>query len=120
MKNTEKIAGIREANLKQAILRQYRSIRSFSIDMGIPYSSIMSALDKGFSGMAFDTVMGICGKLGINPYDFGPINVETVNAVEQYPQQLQSIIKNYSKLNEEGRMRLAEISNDFTELRRYR
>lgn len=120
MKNTEKTIGVREENLKKAILKQYRSIRRFSIEMGIPYSSIMSALDKGFSGMAFDTVMTICGRLGINPYDFSPIKADNVKAVEEFPQQLQGIIKNYSKLNEDGRNRLSEISRDFTELCRFK
>ena len=55
---------VREERLKKEIRSQFKSIRKFALDMGIPYSSLMSALDKGLAGMAFDTVMAICKRLG--------------------------------------------------------
>ncbi len=115
-----KKAAKREENLKKAILAQYKSVRQFSIDIDMPYSSLMSALDKGFSGMAFDTVMSICRKLGVSPYDFAPVRPDDAKAVNELSDSVQEIIKCYAVLNPEGKVRLVELAQDFTEVKRYR
>ncbi len=33
--------------LKREILSQYKSVRQFAIDMSIPYSTLVTALDRG-------------------------------------------------------------------------
>ena len=47
MKNT----GIHTESLKEAILAQYKSVRQFSGVMGIPYSTLVTALERGVDGM---------------------------------------------------------------------
>ena len=37
--------------LKREILTQYKSVRQFAIDMSIPYSTLVTALDRGIEGM---------------------------------------------------------------------
>jgi len=62
------------ALIKNEILRQYGSIRKFSEESGIPYSTLSNALAKGFGGTSYDTVVKICGLLGIKQaYDAGVI-----------------------------------------------
>ena len=56
--------------LKAEILKQYKSVRQFAIDMEIPYSTLVTALDRGIEGMAYGTVIRICDKLSLNPVDF--------------------------------------------------
>ena len=46
--------------LKKEILRQYRSVRQFAIEMNIPYSTLVTALDRGIDGMAYGTVIIFC------------------------------------------------------------
>ena len=41
--------------LKAEILKQYKSVRQFAIDMEIPYSTLVTALDRGIEGMAYGT-----------------------------------------------------------------
>lgn len=60
--------------LKKEILNQYKSVRQFSIEMNIPYSTLVTALDRGIEGMAYGTVIRICEKLSINPVDFSQID----------------------------------------------
>ena len=48
--------------LKAEILKQYKSVRQFAIDMEIPYSTLVTALDRGIEGMAYGTVIRICDK----------------------------------------------------------
>ena len=59
--------------LKQEILKQYKSVRQFAIEMGIPYSTLVTALDRGIEGMAYGTVIRMCDKLSLNPVDFSPL-----------------------------------------------
>ncbi len=110
----------KEEILKQAILSQYKSVRQFAIEMEMPYSSLMSALDKGVSGMAYETVISICQKLGISPIDFSKNNVEGLTGLDALSDHTKRLINYYSRLNVEGQQRLMELAEDFTELKRYK
>ena len=46
--------------LKKEILSQYRSVRQFAMDMQIPYSTLVTALERGIDGMAYGTVIKMC------------------------------------------------------------
>ena len=105
--------------MKNAILAQYKSVRQFAIEMEMPYSSLMSALDKGVSGMAYETVISICKKLGINPTDFSKNGIENGNSIEELSDHSKRLIAYYSKLNVDGKQRLIELAEDFSELKRY-
>ena len=92
--------------LKKEILRQYRSVRQFAIEMNIPYSTLVTALDRGIDGMAYGTVIKMCDKLRLNPVDFSSLErdaslgaVLLENRVMQY----------YVKLNQEGRDKILEL-----------
>lgn len=109
----------KEQILKNEILAQYKSVRQFAIEMEMPYSSLMSALEKGISGMAYETVIGICKKLGINPIDFSKNKIEDVSSLDELSDHSKRLIAYYSKLNVEGKQRLIELAEDFAELKRY-
>ena len=57
--------------LKKEILSQYRSVRQFALEMQIPYSTLVTALERGIDGMAYGTVIKMCNKLNLNPVDSG-------------------------------------------------
>ena len=63
--------------LKQEILRQYRSVRQFAMEMNIPYSTLVTALERGIEGMAYGTVIKMCDKLSLNPVDFSSLERNT-------------------------------------------
>ena len=103
--------------LKQEILKQYKSVRQFAIDMEIPYSTLVTALDRGIEGMAYGTVIRMCDKLSLNPVDFSTLEKEEVlgekileNRVMQY----------YIRLNKKGRKRILEMMEDYVQLEKYR
>ena len=56
--------------LKKEILRQYRSVRQFAMEMNIPYSTLVTALERGIEGMAYGTVIKMCDKLSLNLWIF--------------------------------------------------
>ena len=59
----------RELKLRKMILDNYVSLRQFSIEADIPYSSLMTLLSRGVGGASFDTVVQICKKLNIDPME---------------------------------------------------
>ena len=103
--------------LKKEILKQYKSVRQFAMEMGIPYSTLVTALDRGIDGMAYGTVIRICGKLGLNPVDFSSLEKDASlgallleNRVMQY----------YLKLNQNGRDKILGILEDYTKIEDYK
>ena len=103
--------------LKAEILKQYKSVRQFAIEMEIPYSTLVTALDRGIEGMAYGTVIKMCDKLNLNPVDFTPLNQKSIlgsrimeNRVMQY----------YVKLNKTGRKKALELMEDYAQLDKYK
>lgn len=59
----------REQKLRELILNEYVSLRKFSIEADIPYSTLMTLLARGIGGASFDMVIRICRKLGVDPLE---------------------------------------------------
>jgi len=51
--------------IRSEISKQYRSVRQFAFAVGVPLSTVNSALHNGVGGSSFDTVLQICKALGI-------------------------------------------------------
>lgn len=51
--------------VRAEIARQFKSVRQFAFAVGVPLSTINSALHNGIGGSSFDTVLQICKVLGI-------------------------------------------------------
>ena len=56
----------REQLLRGKILDRYPSLRRFALDVGIPYSTLMTLLTRGVGGASFDTVARICRALELD------------------------------------------------------
>lgn len=57
----------RELKLRFMILDRYTSLREFSRQADIPYSTLMTVLKRGISGAGFDLMMKICRALNVDP-----------------------------------------------------
>lgn len=102
--------------LKREILSQYKSVRQFAIEMQIPYSTLVTALDRGIEGMAYGTVIKMCDKLNLNPVDF--------TSLEKGASLGEKILENrvmqyYVRLNKTGRKKILEMMDDFVQLEKY-
>ncbi len=60
----------REQKLRNIILDRYKSLRQFSKEANIPYSTLMTLLSRDMGGASFDVVIKICKVLNIDPYEF--------------------------------------------------
>lgn len=67
----------REEALMQLIKMKYKSLRNFSIESGIPNSTLNSMFKKGLGGSSVDTVMQVCSLLGCDLYSLSNSNVTT-------------------------------------------
>ena len=102
--------------LKKEILNKYKSIRQFALEMGIPYSTLVTALDRGIEGMAYGTVIRICDKLNLNPVTFKSLEDTTVS--EQLLEN--QVMSYYVKLNQDGKDKILGLMEDFISIRKYR
>lgn len=103
--------------LKKEILRQYRSVRQFAMDMEIPYSTLVTALERGIEGMAYGTVIKMCDKLSLNPVDFTALERDTSLGAHLLENR---VMQNYMKLNKVGREKILELMDDFAEIEKYK
>ena len=103
--------------LKGVILSKYKSIRQFAVLMNIPYSTLITALERGVDGMAYSTVIRICEAVSINPLDFSPLE-EGNNLSAQIATR--RVMERYWKLNKTGRKKVLDIMEDYTKIPDYR
>lgn len=54
------------ALVKEKIKQKYKSTRNFSMIADIPYTTVLSALEKGIGGTAVETVIKMCDLLEID------------------------------------------------------
>ena len=76
------------------IKKQFRSVRRFSIHMGIPQTTLFSILRNGIGGTAYETIVRICSELGI-----GLINYNTAIKIDS---DVLNMIQKYNFLDEVG------------------
>lgn len=107
----------RSESMKKEILAQYKSVRQFALEMGIPYSTLVTALERGIDGMAYSTVICMCDRLRINPVDFSPMDEDTNSSSRKLLQD--KVMKRFLKLNKQGRERILETMEDMAGLEKY-
>ena len=103
--------------LKGVILSRYKSIRQFAVTMNIPYSTLITALERGIDGMAYSTVIRICEALSLNPLDFTPLDED--NSLSSQI-QTRRVMEKYWMLNKAGRKKVMDIMEDYTLIPAYR
>ena len=103
--------------LKKEILRQYRSVRQFALEMGIPYRTLVTALERGIDGMAYGTVIRMCDKLSLNPVDFSSLERDTSLGAQLLENR---VMQYYVKLNQNGRDKILELMDDFVQIDKYK
>lgn len=103
--------------LKTEILRKYKSVRAFALENGIPYSTLVTGLERGIETMSYDTVIKMCDRLSLNPLDFSSLDQdESLNATFMKDK----VMTSYLKLNDEAREKILELMEDLAQLDKYK
>ncbi len=90
------------ALIKAEIKRQYKSIRRFSAEIDVPQSTIISAMRKGVSGTAFETVLKMCNALDIKL---------SVNSSVFMDREKSELLSAFSQLDEIGKHTVKTVCN---------
>ena len=93
--------------VREEIARQYRSVRQFAFAVGVPLSTINSALHNGVGGSSFDTVMKICKLLGIKAM--------ADDAAFYLTDDTEKLLTQYAQLDDFGRHTVASVLQVETE-----
>lgn len=88
--------------LKKEILKKYKSVRNFAEIVGIPSSTIQSAIDSdNFDKMSVGKMIKICNELGIDVKTFKPLpsgevkfSADEENLISAY-RKLDPVLKQY-------------------------
>ena len=102
--------------LKAVILQRYRSVRQFAGVMDIPYSTLVTALERGIEGMAYSTVIRMCEVLELNPVDFSPLEESDGLSGQIITRK---VMEKYNKLNRAGRRKVLEYMDDYAQIPAY-
>ena len=87
------------------------------MEMEIPYSTLVTALERGIEGMAYGTVIKMCDKLTLNPVDFTSLERDASLGAHLLENR---VMQNYMKLNQLGREKVLELMDDFAEIEKYK
>ena len=88
--------------IKTEIKRQFRSVRQFSMFIGIPQSTIVTAIQKGIGGTSFETIMHICEVL-----DIKPVAGERTVFLDHEKREL---LERYARLDQEGKRAVRAVA----------
>ena len=80
-----------EEKLKQLILSEYKSVREFTLEHNIPYSTIATIWQKGIKQTSITTMIKVCQALGISTDELIAGRITFVNEQPE-PTKVEDII----------------------------
>jgi len=105
-----------EEKLKKYILDRYKSIRVFSSEIGVPYTTVDSIFKRGISKANVLNIIKICNSLGIQAeplLDGKIVSKQSENAEETNP-----ISEKINQLSDDGQMMLNGIAEEILKYER--
>lgn len=113
-----------EEQLKNIIKMRYKSVRAFTNQIGIPYTTLDSVFKRGISNSGIGTMIKIFESLNLDVESIptGILKEKSPAPAEADTgdKRLDDIIENYHQLNEEGQQQLAEQAEHLTYVPKYK
>lgn len=100
----------REDFLKQKIKESGYNLKDFAAKIDMPYTTLLSIVNKSVGGAALDNIIKICNGLAIN--------IEILNPYVK-PISRPKIVKKYDGLNPIGKQKADDYINDLLENQKY-
>lgn len=108
-----------EEQLKNIILEHYKSVRAFTQEIGIPYSTMDTIFKRGIGGTGVNTVLKIFKTLNLDVESIATDELKPCKIKKAPTEQLSEsdfqkkrLIHNYDSLNDLGKERLTDYSDD--------
>lgn len=101
-----------EEQLKNEILKQYGSVRAFTTELGISYSTLDSALKRGISNAGVSTMIRVFQALNLNIENIaqGDLFFSEENKTAP-PSKDETLVSLFHCLNEEGQEQLLDYAD---------
>ena len=113
-----------EEQLKQLILSNSKSVRAFTLETQLPYSTVDNIFKRGIGGTAVTTVVKICDALNITVEGITRGHIEPRNSSVLSPSLLtprqSALLSSFDQLNEEGQTKAVEYVEDLVLTGRYK
>ena len=113
-----------EEQLKNIIKTRYKSVRAFTNQFEIPYTTLDSVFKRGISNSGISTILKIFGSLNLDVESI-PTGILTEKSpapaeTDTGDKRLDGIIGNYHQLNEAGQQQLADQAESLTYMPKYK
>ena len=109
-----------EDQLRDYIIKKYKSIRAFTKAVDLPYSTIDTMLRRGVGGTAVTTVIKVCQTLGLDVNSLETGQIKELVTISPFSPQKQRLIRNYDGLNADGQTKLVDYSDDLVNSGNYK
>ena len=112
-----------EEQLKTRILDRYKSVRAFTQEIDIPYSTVDTLFKRGIYGTGVSTILKIFQALDLDVESIstGELKAKIKNAPAKSESDFKKsrLIHNYDRLNELGQDTLVTYSDDIASMPKY-
>ncbi len=116
-----------ENKLKELILTKYKSLREFTLKIGMPYSTFDTILKRGVDKANIINILKICNELNISADRLANGIIEYNNIQKDIPsinlsKEETTLLENYNKLNDvidekTNRANIEKIKKKYLEIR---
>lgn len=117
-----------EDQLKQEILSQYKSVRAFTNEIGVPYTTLDSVFKRGIQNAGVTTMIKVFSALNldIESIPSGELRPNTSNKKSpggaeglEWDDLRSILVHNFDQLNQEGQEKLVDLSDDMVSSGKY-
>lgn len=100
--------------LKEMISNTGLSMKAFASEVGIPYTTLRSMLERGIENASVNNVIKVCKALNISIEQLYEMNKSSSLSRDE-----KKLLSNYNKLNELGKQEANKRIEELTEINRY-
>ncbi|MCX0353343.1 hypothetical protein LI064_02250 [Clostridium perfringens] len=110
-----------ENKLKELILTRNKSLREFTLKIGMPYSTFDTILKRGVDKANIINILKICNELNISADKLanGIIEFNTIEKNINLSKEETTLLENYNKLNNLGKDKVITYTKDLIEMPKY-
>lgn len=110
-----------ENKLKELILTRNKSLREFTLKIGMPYSTFDTILKRGVDKANIINILKICNELNISADKLanGIIEFNNIEKNINLSKEETTLLENYNKLNNLGKDKVITYTKDLIEMPKY-
>ncbi|MCH5207582.1 MAG: hypothetical protein J1F04_01750 [Oscillospiraceae bacterium] len=109
-----------EEELKEIILKRFKSVRAFAMAIGVPQSTINNIFTRGIGGVGISTAIPMCRALNIDVDALADGEIKSKDMVILLSSDEERLLNAYRGFNDEGKEKVLDTISDMIQLDRYK